>query len=144
MFNFTVQAARHCDINAVCKITKNVLHSEIQPDNMKRLYLEIIENVEQIIMIAVNSGKTVGFIHARRVNDLVCGCYTEIVTMALLPYYQRRGGGTSLLLGVEQWSRQMLTPNIKCILKSDNTAVKALLQGCGYVENGRAFERTIV
>lgn len=145
MFHFTIQAAKHCDANAVCRIAKRVLLSEITPDKMKKLYVEIIENVDQIIMIAVNSGKTVGFIHARRVEDLVFGCYTEIVTIALLPYYQRRGGGTSLLLGAEQWSRQMLTPNLKCTLKGDNMAVKALLHGCGYVENGQgAFEKTIV
>ena len=145
MFRFTVQAARHCNANAVCRITKEVLHSEMPPDTIRKLYFEIIEDVEQIIMIAVNSAHTVGFIHARIVNELVLGRYTEIVDIALLPYYQRHGGGTSLVLGVEQWSRQMLAPNIKCNLKSDNGAVKALLQGCGYVENGLgAFEKTIV
>ena len=132
MFQFTVQAAKHRDADTICKISQNVLNSDIPPDDLKKLYVEIIENVEQIVLKAINSKHTVGFIHARRVSDLVYGSYTEIVTIALLPYYQNRGGGTSLLLGVEQWSRQMLTPELKCVLKNDNEAVRRLLKSCGY------------
>ena len=145
MFRFTIQAAKHSDADAVCRIASTVLNSDIPSDKMKKLYYEIIEDVEQIVMVAVNSGHAVGFIHARRISDLVYGSYTEMVTTALLPYYQKRGGGTSLLLGVEQWSRQMLTPELKCILKNDNEAVKRLLKSCGYIQNGLGvFEKTIV
>ena len=143
MFQFTVQAAKHSDADAICKISKSVLNSDIPPDELKKLYVEIIEDIEQIILTAVNSGHTVGFIHAKRVKDLVLGVYTEIVTVALLPYYQKRGGGTSLVLGVEQWSRQMLTHDIRC--RSDNVVVKQLLKGCGYTQNGNEiFEKTII
>ena len=145
MFQFTVLAAKHSDAEAICKISKSVLNSDIPPDELKSLYVEMIENVEQIVMIAVNSGHTVGFVHAKRVRDLVLGVYTDIAAIALLPYYQKRGGGTSLLLGVEQWSRQMLTPELKCILKNDNEAVKRLLKSCGYIDNSfGVFEKTIV
>lgn len=145
MFQFTVQAAKHRDADAICKISKSVLNSEISPDELKKMYAEIIENFEQIVMIAVNSGHTVGFIHAKRVRDLAFGIYTEIAAIALLPYYQNRGGGTSLLLCVEQWSRQMLTPELKCILKNDNEAVKRLLKSCGYAQNGLGvYEKTII
>ena len=145
MFQFTVQSANHSNVEAVCKISRKVLNSPLQIERMRRIYVEIIEDIEQIVMIAVHAGKAVGFIHAHRVNDLLCGTYSEISNVALLPYYQRRGAGTLLVLGVEQWSRQMITPDLKCILKSENEAVAALLKGCGYVENGLgAFEKTIV
>ena len=145
MFQFTVQAAKHRDADTICKISQKVLNSEISPDELKKLYVEMIEDVEQIVMIAVNSGHTVGFIHAKRVRDLALGVYTEIAAIALLPYYQKRGGGTSLLLGVEQWSSQMLTPGLKCILKNDNETVKHLLKSCGYIQNGLGvYEKTIV
>lgn len=145
MFRFTIQAAKHSNVDAVCRIASTVLHSEIPPDKLKRLYVEIIEDVEQIVMIAVNSGHAAGFIHARRVNDLVYGNYTEIAAIALLPYYQKHGGGTSLLLGVEQWSSQMLTSELKCIPKTENIAMKQLLTVCGYKKNvSGVFEKTIV
>ena len=143
MFKFTVQAAKHSDADAVCNIARSVLNSEIPPDKLKKLYFEMIEDIGQIVMTAVNSGHIVGFIHARHVRDLVIGDHTEIVAIALLPYYQKRGGGTSLVLSVEQWSRQMLTPDIRC--RSDNIAVKHLLKDCGYTQNGNeTFEKTIV
>lgn len=145
MFQFTIQAAKHNNFDAVCKIARNVLNSGLSADSFKKQYLKIIEDVDQIIMIAINSGHTIGFIHARRMSDMINGSYTEIVGIALLPYYQRRGGGTLLLLGVEQWSRQMLTPDIKCILNHENKAVQKLLTSCGYDENDSGvYEKTIV
>lgn len=145
MFQFTVRAADHFDVNAICKITQRVFDPSFDETELRKLCIGIIEDIEQIVMVAVNSNHVVGFIHARRVTDMIFGSYTEISEIAMLPYYQRRGGGTSLVFGVEQWSSQMLTNKIKCILKSQNEAVKALLQGCGYVENGfGAFEKTTV
>ena len=145
MFKFIVKAAKHSDADAVCRIAATVMNSEIPPDRLKKVFLDIIENVDQIIMIAINSTHTVGFVHARHVRDLVLGDHTEISTIALLPYYQRRGGGTSLLLGVEQWSRQMLITKLRCSLNNDNLAAKQLLTGCGYLEKDqRVFEKTIV
>lgn len=144
MFHFTVRAAKHSDINAVCKISQKVLGSALRLDELEKLYVNIIEDIEQIIMVAFHSGHVAGFIHAKRASDLTFGTYTEIVEIAMLPYYQRRGGSKSMIFAVEQWSDQMVTTNIKCILKSESETVKALLLNCGYVENGLgAFEKTI-
>lgn len=143
MFRFTIRAAKHGDINTICKISQRVLANQLE--DPEKLYVNIIEDVEQIVMVAVHSGHAAGFIHARRVSDMTLGTYTEIAEIAMLPYYQRCGGSKSLIFAVEKWSSQMVTPNLKCILKSKNEAVKTLLLSCGYVENGfGAFDKTIV
>lgn len=145
MLHFTIQSAKRGDAEAVSKISEKVLEASISHDELKNLFLEIIEDVEQIIMTAINSAHTVGYIHARRVKDLVFGSYTELVSIALYPYYQKQGAGTSLLMGVEQWSRQMLTPKIKCIPRCDNEGMRRLLISCGYNENEHGiFEKTVV
>ncbi|MDE6726684.1 MAG: GNAT family N-acetyltransferase [Oscillospiraceae bacterium] len=145
MFRFNIMAAKHSNAKEVCKISQKVLGAEMPFEKMKTLFVEIIEDIEQIIMIAVHSGHTVGFIHARIVRDLVRGRYTEIVGIALLPYYRNRGCGISLIFAAEQWSSQMLVNKLQCNLKSDNEAVKSLLKKCGYLENGlEAFEKTIL
>lgn len=145
MFHFTIRAARHKDIADIYKICQDVLNVPLSPEKMTKVYVDIIEDTEQIVMLAVHAKRTVGFIHARRVNDLLLGTYSEIINIALKPYYQKRGAGTFLVLGVEQWSRQMVTPYLKCTLKSENAAVTALLKSCGYAENSPgAFEKTIV
>lgn len=145
MFHFTIQAAVHKNVCALCAIRERVLGVSLSPEHLKRIYFEIIEDAEQIILLAFHSRKTVGYIHARRVNDFSCGEFTEISEIALLPYYQKRGAGTFLVLGVEQWARQMAVRVMKCNLKSDNEAMKALLKGCGFSESGLgAFEKTII
>lgn len=145
MFHFTIQAAVHKNVGALCTIRERVLGVSFPPERLKRIYFEIIEDVEQIVLLAFHSRKTVGYIHARRVNDFSSGEFTEISEIALLPYYQKRGAGTFLVLGVEQWGRQMALRAMKCNLKSDNEAMKALLKGCGFSEScPGAFEKTIV
>lgn len=145
MFRFNIMAAKHSNAKGVCNVAQRVLGAELPPEKMQKLFVEIIEDVEQIIMIAVHSGHTVGFVHARIVRDLVCGRYTEIVGIALLPYFRKRGCGISLMFAAEQWSSQMLVNKLQCNLKSDNETVKSLLIKCGYLENGLgAFEKTIV
>lgn len=145
MFRFTIQAAKHKDAKAVCRICGEVLTSEISPEITGAMFTKIIEDIEQIVMVAFISGHVAGFIHARIVRDLVLGQYVEIVNIAMAEYYQRKGGGTSLVQGVEQWCCQMQNHKTMCFLKSENEAMRSLLTRCGYLENSvGAFEKYIV
>lgn len=142
---FTIQAAKHKDSKAVCRICGEVLSSELPQEKTAEMFTEIIEDAEQIVMVAFISGHVAGFIHARLVRDLVLGEYAEIVSIAMAEYYQRKGGGTSLVFGVEQWCGQMRKHRTICFLKSENEAMRSLLTRCGYRETGvGAFEKYIV
>ena len=122
-----------------------MLGSELPPDKMDKIFTQIIDDVGQIILVAVTSGHVAGFIHAREVRDLTLGRYVEIVEIAMLEYYQRSGGASSLIYGVEQWCCQMRTHKTVCILKSENDAMRSLLISCGYREYGIvAFEKYLV
>lgn len=145
MLHFKIQAAKHKDAKAVCRICGEVLSSELPPEKITEMLTEIVEDAEQIIMVAFISGHVAGFIHARLMRDLVLGEYAEIVQIAMAEYYQRKGGGTSLVLGVEQWCSQMRRDKTICFLKSENEAMRSLLTRCGYRENTvGAFEKNIV
>lgn len=145
MLHFTIRAAEHNDAKAVCRICGEVFSPEIQQDEMLQIFTKIIEDVEQIVMVAFISGHVCGFIRARLVRDLVLGEYAEIVNIAMSEYYQRKGGGTSLVFGVEKWCMQMRRHKTICFLKSENEAMRSLLKRCGYLENSvGAFEKYIV
>lgn len=145
MLQFTIQAAKHKDAKAVCRICGEVLSPELSPDKTEAMFTKIIEDLDQIVMVAFTSGHVAGFIHARQVRDLVLGQYVEIVRIAMSEYYQRKSGGTSLIFGVEQWCSQMQNHKVRCFLKSENEAMRSLLTRCGYQENGvGAFEKYIV
>lgn len=142
---FTIQSAKHKDAKAVSRICGEVLSPELTPDKTEAMFTKIIEDLDQIVMVAFTSGHVAGFIHARQVRDLVLGKYVEIVCIAMSEYYQRKGGGTSLIFGVEQWGSQMRNNKTICYLKSENDAMRSLLTRCGYQENGvGAFEKYIV
>lgn len=145
MLRFTIQAAKHNDAKAVCRICREVFSTALPPDKMTATFTGIIEDIEQIVMVAVISGHAAGFIHARQVRDLVLGKYVEIVCIAMSEYYQRKSGGSSLVFSVEQWCSQMRNNKMICFLKSENEAMRSLLTRCGYQENGvGAFEKYIV
>lgn len=144
MLHFTIRAAEHKDAKAVCRICTETLSPEIHPDEMTKMFTAIIEDVEQIVMVAFISGHVCGFIHARLVRDIVRGEYAEIVNLAMSEYYQRKNGGTSLIFGVEQWCSQMQRHKSICFLKSENDAMRSLLTKCGYRENSvGAFEKYV-
>lgn len=145
MLHFTIRAAEHNDVKAVCRICGETLSPEIQQDKIATMFTKIIEDVEQIAMVAFISGHVCGFIHARLVRDLVLGEYAEIVNISMSEFYQRKSGGTSLIFGVEQWCSQMQRHKMICFLKSENEAMRSLLTKCGYQENTvGAFEKYIV
>lgn len=145
MFHFTARPAVHADMKAVCKICRDALNTELPQKELERVYTEIIEDVSQMVMVSVHSGHVAGFIHARRVFDMVLGEHAEIVSAAMNPYYRGKGGGKLMLAGIEAWSSQMLAPKIICVLKSENEVFKTLLQNNGYVRGGfGAFEKTLV
>lgn len=145
MLHFTIRAAEHNDTKAVCRICGEVLSPELSPDDTEAMFTKIIEDIDQIVMVAFISGHVCGFIHARRVSDILLGQYVEIVHVAMSEYYQRKSGGTSLIFGVEQWCAQMQDHKTMCFLKSENEAMRSLLTRCGYRENSvGAFEKYIV
>lgn len=142
---FTIQAAKHKDAKAVSRICGEVLSPELPPDKTEAMFTKIIEDLDQIVMVAFTSGHVAGFIHARQVRDLVLGQYVEIVRIAMSEYYQRKSGGSSLIFGAEQWCGQMRNHKMMCFLKSKNEAMRSLLTRCGYRENSvGAFEKYIV
>lgn len=145
MYHFTVEIAKYKHINTVCRINETVFGSTKLADIRRNIFIEIIEDIEQVILIAKNGNNFAGYIHARHQKDLSNGYYVDIAEIAMTPYYQNHGGGTKLVLGVEQWSRQTLYNLLKCRFHNDNIAMKALLEGCGYSNNGYGeFEKTIV
>ena len=144
MFRFEIRAACHKDIVGICKIIRRVMDTDISDKRLEEIYTGIVEDINEIIMIAKHARVVAGYIRARRLKDFSRGYYAEISEIALLPYYQRRGGGTDLVYGVEKWGGQMLIPKIICNLQSDNEGAAALLKKCRFVETRPgAFEKTI-
>ncbi len=144
MFRFDIQTAHHKDVVGICKIISRVMTTELSQKQLEEMYTEIIEDIGQIVIIARHARVVAGYIRARRLKDFSRGCYAEISEIALLPYYQRRGGGTELVYGVEKWGGQMLIPKIICNLQSDNEGASALLKKCRFIETrSGAFEKII-
>lgn len=145
MYHFVVEIAGYEHIDSVCRINEAVFGSKLPLDFRKNFFVEIIEDVEQVILIIKNGKNLAGYLHARHQMSLRDGYYVDIAEIAISPYYRKQGGGTELIFGVEQWSRQTLYELLKCSFHSENIAMKALLEGCGYSKNRFGeFEKTII
>lgn len=145
MHNFIIRYANHKDLNGICSLAKKCFDLNVKDSELRANVSSILDDLQQAVLVVINSSHIVGFIHARYVQNIMSGNYTEISEMGVLPYYQRRKCGTKLVLSVEKWCESMAVHNIKCILKSANPAVEALLIKCGYTKNcDCAFEKTIV
>lgn len=112
MFNYTVRPAGFGDFSAICNLSVKKLGSELDSEVMERAYRNILTDSEQIILAAVHSGRIVGYIHARQVNDLCEEVHTEIAAYAMYDYYRENGADKALLGALEEWSFQMTSVKI--------------------------------
>lgn len=107
MFIFTVRPAGFGDFSAIYNLSVKKLGSELDSEVMEKAYRNILTDSEQIILAAVHSGRIVGYIHARQVNNLYEEVHTEVAAYAMYDYYRENGADRSLLGALEKWSIQM-------------------------------------
>lgn len=112
MFKFTVRPAGFGDFSAIYNLSVKALGSGHEPDVMVNIYRNILTDSEQIILAAVHSGRIVGYIHARQVNNLCEEVYTEIAAYAMYDYYRENGADKALLSALEKWCVQMTSRKI--------------------------------
>jgi len=129
MFNYTVRPAGLGDSVAIYKLTVKMLGSKLTFDDMEDIYRNILIDPMQTILVAVHSGRIVGYIHARQVNNLYEEVHTEVEGYALYDYYRERGADKALFCALEKWSVQMTSRKIVVGLDAANSeTVKNLLE----------------
>ena len=134
MFNYTVRPAGFGDFPAVYKLSVKKLNSKLDPEIMEVVYRNILTDSEQVILAAVHSGRIVGYIHARQVNNLYEEVHTEVAGYALYDYYRENGADKALLGALEKWSVQMLSRKIVVGLGAKNSETGNYLLENGFRE----------
>lgn len=144
MFRFTVRPAGFGDFPAVYNLSVKKLGSKLEPDTMEKTYRNILTDSGQVILAVIHSGRIVGYIHARQVNNLYEPVHTEVVSYALYDYYRENGADKALLGALEKWSVQMTSGKIIVGSSAQMSGAEKYLLENGFREKTSAsFEKNI-
>ena len=144
MFNYSVHPAGLGDYPAVYKLSVRMLGSKLDSEVMEKAYRNILMDSEQVILAAVHSGRIVGYIHARQVNNLYEEIHTEVEGYAMYDYYRENGADRALLGALEKWSVQMLSKKIVVCLGAENPNTGKYLLENGFRERtSEGYEKNI-
>ena len=134
MFNYSVHPAGLGDFPAVYNLSVKMLGSKLDSEVMEKAYRNILTDSEQVILAAVHSGRIVGYIHARQVNNLYEEIHTEVEGYALYDYYRENGADRAILGALEKWSVQMLSKKIVICFGAGKSVTENYLLENGFRE----------
>ncbi len=101
MFKFSVRPAGFGDFPAIYNLNVKILGSTLEREVMECAYRNVLTDTEQVVFAVIHSGRIAGYIHARQVNNLYEGAYTEVVGYAVYDYYRSNGADRALLTVLE-------------------------------------------
>ncbi len=134
MFNYTVRPAGFGDLIAIYRLSVKMLGSKLEFDVMEKAYRNILTDPEQTVLAVIHSGRIVGYIHARQVNNLYEEVHTEVEGYAMYDYYRERGADRALFGALEKWSIQMTSRKIVVGLDAANSETGKYLLEIGFRE----------
>ena len=97
----------------------------------KQFFLKSLEDNNYIFFVEKEFGDIIGFV---MVLKLVGDC--EIVRIAVLPKYRRKGIAENLVKKVTEYSQKNRYENIFLEVRAGNSAARALYLKCGFEECG--------
>ena len=98
----------------------------------KNVYLSELKRPEALLFVAKNKDETIGFVSARLITKIV-----EILNIAVLPEYRKRGIGNLLLKKILQNARSSGCESCWLEVRESNTAARNFYQTSGFEIAGK-------
>ena len=92
------------DYKDIWEINKEDLGYELDLDVCHKQLDKILNDKAAVVYVYECDGKVVGYIHARRYDDIYANPMVSVVELTVAKDYRRNGIGGLLLLMVEDWA----------------------------------------
>lgn len=135
MFKYNVRCAKCGDAASVYNLSAKILGSKLDRESFDAVYRSVLNRPEQTVLVVIHSGRIVGYIHARQVNNLYEEAHTEVEGYALYEYYRENNAAGELFGALEKWSVQMVSKKIVLKFGAYTPDVKGYLLENGFRES---------
>ncbi len=140
MYKFSVRPAVDQDAASIFRINNAFEGIGLFLEETQSMLREIISDETSVVLVAVNSGHVVGYVHAVDISSLMESRYVEIVGLGINAYYREKGAAIALLRAIQKWAEQMTAKKIIFPIKtSDEEKLIFSLKKENYIQDERSM-----
>jgi len=142
--NNTIREATESDSTAIAALAGELGYATT-PAVMRRRLAELLKSENDDVLVAVRSGKVVGWIHLSRIPSLEGDAFAEIRGFVVTESERGTGVGTQLVKAAETWSRECACQRIRVRSNVVRTATRRFYENRGFVvkKTQNVFDKTL-
>lgn len=134
MNDFSVRKAVPSDAFDIYNINKNSLGYDYDFAKQKRKIEVVLQDSTQAIFVACADEKVVGYIHLVNYDVVYADNYKNVMGLAVLKEYRRRGIGTVLLQTAEKWAKENGACGVRLCSGAERAEAHRFYIANGYIE----------
>ncbi|MDE7326962.1 MAG: GNAT family N-acetyltransferase [Lachnospiraceae bacterium] len=129
---YQIRECKAEDSGFIYELNRDWMGYDYPPDKTREKLCELMARRENKILVAEESGRVVGYIHAASYDTTYSPHMKNIMGIAVSSGFQRQGIGRALLAHVEEWARQDGAAGVRLVSGSARTGAHVFYQSCGY------------
>lgn len=134
MHDFTVRKATLSDAFDIYNINKDSLGYDYAFEKQKRKIEVVLQDPTQALFVASADEKVVGYIHLVNYDAVYADNYKNVLGLAVLQAYKRRGIGTALLQTAEKWAKENGAFGVRLCSSAEREEAHRFYSSVGYTE----------
>lgn len=130
-----VRVANFEDLEVICDLNRDDLGYDSSYVETVERYDGVKDDVNQVLYVAVESQRVIGYVHAVVYHSLYMPLAVDIRGIAVSSKDKRKGAGRALLEAVESWSRSQGIMLVRLVSGETRLGAHDFYQRCGYSYN---------
>ena len=130
--NITIRKCMISDARNIRALSRAALGFEYPEDKFEESLRRLMGNKSNIIYVAENNGRFLGFAHGCDFDVLYGPPLKVLRAIAVVEEYRRYGAAEKLLEAVEAWAKKTGAEGVRIYGGSERTAANAFYKACGY------------
>lgn len=130
---FLIRACCPEDAVELAQINRLAMGYDYPVEATQKRLCQLLQSGSDRFFCAIADGRVVGYIHISDYNTLYADHMKNIMGLAVLEDYRRRGIGTALLHAAEQWAKEDGAAAVRLVSGEDRLDAHKLYERAGYL-----------
>lgn len=129
---WVLRRARASDAPALAQLCSGSMGYAAGEGQVRRRLEGLLPDDSQLLLVAEAQGRVVGYLHAQSYQVLYAPAMKNILGLAVLPQWRRRGIASALLTAAEEWARGTGAEAVRLCSGEERAGAHAFYRARGY------------
>lgn len=129
---FTIRKCEISDAEVICELNRSEMGYEYPLNKTRDKLSYLLKNKSNKILVATIENHVVGYIHASDYDSIYLPPLKNIMGIAVMSDYKKKGIGKALLFAVETWAKKTGACGIRLVSGAERTSAHEFYRCCGY------------